>query len=307
MTDTTQDTSEMADLNNNDVSSWFQRKKDQLCRLQGNVPIPGSKPKAKKAKLKTRADECLKLSKANKESDENVAVVPDSSVMVKDKCTAVLPDNSVKAKEKCTTWMEAAQAAGVMLVPHDHEEETFEENKEVEEDIPIVEHVDKVKKRKTPKEKRTEDVKVMTDDKISESNKKTFKEAFNTDKSRLENRQVKYNRPQNFLIIMEDNINSAACTNGKLMVYGKGKICEDFFKDGINYNKAEYFVHKNVHNFEEDKKVSDGTKKVNKNAIIDAEPGCSKPVKQKKAPLSKYDIFLAQTKKASNNESSDSE
>ena len=170
VTDTTQDTSEMAD-SNNDVSSWFQRKKDQLCRLQGNVPIPGSKPKAKKAKLKTRADECLKLSKANKESDENVAVVPDSSVMVNDKCTVVLPYNSVKAKEKFATWLEVAQAAGVMLVPHYHEEETFEENKEVEEDIPIVEHVDKVKKRKTPKEKRTEDVKVMiTDDEISESN-----------------------------------------------------------------------------------------------------------------------------------------
>ena len=52
-----------------------------------------------------------------------------------------------------------------------------------------------------------------------------FKESFNTDKSRLEKRQSKYKRPQNFLLIVEDNVHSKDSgkseTGGKLMVYSR--------------------------------------------------------------------------------------
>ena len=84
------------------------------------------------------------------------------------------------------------------------------------------------------------------------------------------------------------------------MVYGKGKICDDFLNDDLKYNKDDYYVHKNVHNFEEDKKVNAAIKIVNENADINAEPGPSKQIKQKKAPLSRYDLFLDKTKKAIN-------
>ena len=97
----------------------------------------------------------------------------------------------------------------------------------------------------------------MAEETISSSNKKMFKEAWNTDKSRMEKRQVKYNKPQNFLLILEDNIHQSghdygAKTAGKLMVYGKGPIREKFLKTGIKYNLREYVMHANAHNFEVD-------------------------------------------------------
>ena len=57
------------------------------------------------------------------------------------------------------------------------------------------------KKKKTPLQYRTMQPKRMAEETISSSNKKMFKEAWNTDKSRMEKRQVKYNKPQNFLLI----------------------------------------------------------------------------------------------------------
>ena len=62
--------------------------------------------------------------------------------------------------------------------------------------------------------------------KISESEKKMFKEAFNTDKGRLEKRQIRYDRPANFLILVEDNLHQpgpgGAFTAGKMMAFGRG-------------------------------------------------------------------------------------
>ena len=113
------------------------------------------------------------------------------------------------------------------------------------------------KKKKTPLQYRTMQPKRMAEETISSSNKKMFKEAWNTDKSRMEKRQVKYNKPQNFLLILEDNIHQSghdhgAKTAGKLMVYGKGPIREKFLKTGIQYNPCEYVMHANAHNFEVD-------------------------------------------------------
>ena len=113
------------------------------------------------------------------------------------------------------------------------------------------------KKKKTHLQYRTMQPKRMAEETISSSNKKMFKEAWNTDKSRMEKRQVKYNKPQNFLLILEDNIHQSghdygAKTAGKLMVYGKGPIREKFLKTGIKYNLREYVMHANAHNFEVD-------------------------------------------------------
>ena len=41
---------------------------------------------------------------------------------------------------------------------------------------------------------------------IGEVQKKTLKEGFNTDKTRLEKRQQKLNLPQYFLILLKDNV-----------------------------------------------------------------------------------------------------
>ena len=95
----------------------------------------------------------------------------------------------------------------------------------------------KPKSRKTLKESRAEKPKVKSEDTISKVDKKTFKEAFNTDKTRLDKRQLKLGKPQNFLLLVEDNIGSAVCTSGKYMAYGRGKLAEDFFGGGIKYNQ----------------------------------------------------------------------
>ena len=64
---------------------------------------------------------------------------------------------------------------------------------------------------------------------------------------------MKYSKPKNFLLIVKDNIGCAVCTSGKYMAYRKGKIAKDFFGRGINFNKDDYYIHKNSHDFEEEK------------------------------------------------------
>ena len=51
---------------------------------------------------------------------------------------------------------------------------------------------------------------------------------------------------------MEDNVDSAVCTGGKLMVYGKGPISEKFYGEGLQFNTTDYYVHKKASDFEED-------------------------------------------------------
>ena len=55
---------------------------------------------------------------------------------------------------------------------------------------------------------------------------------------------------------MEDNVDSAACTSGKFMVYGKGNIASKFFNNSLKFNKKDFFVHKKALNFEEDSSVN---------------------------------------------------
>jgi hypothetical protein len=58
-------------------------------------------------------------------------------------------------------------------------------------------------KKVTLKERRAKAV--TKRDRITDVQKKTFKEAFNTDKTRLDKRQLKYDRPQDFLILVKDS------------------------------------------------------------------------------------------------------
>ena len=187
------------------------------------------------------------------------------------------------------SWDEVVAAAGGLLVvstdnlsDRSADDEVQADHLELSDDNGIDEEVpaDQVegngtKKKKTPLEYRTEKPKRMAGDTISNSNKKMFKESWNTDKARFEKRQVKYNKPQNFLLILEDNIHQAgqeqsAKTAGKLMVYDKGAIKENFLKYGIKYDPLKYVMHANAHNFEVeevgDQEIDDGEVKKKKKA-----------------------------------------
>ena len=78
--------------------------------------------------------------------------------------------------------------------------------------------------------------------KLTESEKKMFKEAFNTDKTRLEERHAKYDKPANFLILVEDNVHQAgpcgAGTAGMTMVYGRGKLMDQFLGEGVKHDST---------------------------------------------------------------------
>ena len=115
------------------------------------------------------------------------------------------------------------------------------------------------KKNKTPKEYRKAEAKKVIGTKVKEEHKKMFKETFNTDKSRLDKRQTKLNLPQDFVIIMLDNVHkvdsdgkSKSKTAGKYMVYAKGTCKDKFLGDGIKYSKDQFYVHKNNYDFEEE-------------------------------------------------------
>ena len=182
-------------------------------------------------------------------------------------------ENKVESDARQKTWQEAAREAGIILHIDEEKPESVEEVSYINtaEEVKVEEKF--IGKRKKPKESRTE-TKIMTEDKVSESNKKTFKEAFNTDKSRLEKRQSKYSKPQNFLLILQDNVGSAACTSGKLMVYGKGNVAERFLKEGVKYNSEEFFFHQTTHNFSENMEIKHTVKKGDENNKPDqAMPG----------------------------------
>ena len=103
--------------------------------------------------------------------------------------------------------------------------------------------------KKSLKEMRTEQVKRKGSSvKITESEKKMFKEAFNTDKARLEKRHAKYDRPANFLLLVEDNVHQTgpcgAATAGMVMVYGKGKLMEQYLGKGVKHDPEQFYIHK---------------------------------------------------------------
>ena len=115
---------------------------------------------------------------------------------------------------------------------------------------------------------------------------------------------MKYGKPQDFLILVKDNIESAVCTSGKYMVYGRGELAQDFFGGKLKYNEENFYVHKNHHNFEEDKTVAEKPKKnvdisqeeQEKEAeIVEAPTNVTNAKEKKKVaekPLTKYDIHL---------------
>ena len=109
---------------------------------------------------------------------------------------------------------------------------------------------------------------------LSKFDKKNFKEAFITDKSRFLKRQSKYNRSKSFLILMEDNIHSIGSgseTAGMIMAYGGGPLKEKFLKGEIRYNPNEYFIHANATDF--------------KRELPDVDPSQEVPTNQKKRRL----------------------
>ena len=156
-------------------------------------------------------------------------------------------------KSKPTSWRDAAAAAGVLTFAAANDGVFHQQNG----------GGDIVKtKRKTPKQNRTAPMKRKLDTaKFTESEKKMFKEAFNTDKSRLEKRQTRYDRPANFLILVEDNLHQpkpgGAFTAGKMMAFGRGPIMDKFLGGGVKHNSAEYFVHANTFDFTEKEIVDD--------------------------------------------------
>ena len=114
------------------------------------------------------------------------------------------------------------------------------------------------KLKKTPKESRTEAPKRKAEgEPLTNSEKKVFKESFNTDKARLAKRQVKFNRAANFLILVEDNVQEgAALTAGKIMAFGRGPLKESFLSEGIRFNAQHFHMHANTYDFT--KEIVDG-------------------------------------------------
>ena len=153
-----------------------------------------------------------------------------------------------KAEKRTLSWSETLRAAGVVAMTTD--------------DQPRCEISDEPKKKKkTPKEYRLEAPKKKNDSVITLSDKKQFKEGFNTDKARFLKRQLKYKRSQNFLILVEDNIHTvgSGCeTAGMVMAFGAGELKQRFLTEGIKYSKSDYYIHANATDFkrEHPKKIS---------------------------------------------------
>ena len=162
------------------------------------------------------------------------------------------------------SWAEAAKAAGVLVLSS---QEQFDE-------VIIETAPKKSVTKKTPKEYQLEEPKKKASSILSKFDKKNFKEAFITDKSRFLKRQPKYNRSKNFLILMEDNIHSVGSgseTAGMIMAYGGGPLKEKFLKGEIRYNPNEYFIHANATDF--------------KRELPDVDPSQEVPTNQKKRRL----------------------
>ena len=139
--------------------------------------------------------------------------------------------------------------------PVTHEEEEAEES-----DIDVTDNNTEPKVKKvTLKERRA---KLVTKKlKITNVHKKTFKEAFNADKTRLDKRQIKFDREQDFLILVKDNIHEkvpgGAQTAGKYLVYGKGRAKDMFLNQGLKYTKEGFYMHSNNQDFREEEVMID--------------------------------------------------
>ena len=97
--------------------------------------------------------------------------------------------------------------------------------------------------------------------KITNVYKKTFKDAFNADKTRLDKRQIKFDREQDFVILVKDNVHEkvpgGAQTAAKYLVYGKGSAKDMFLNQGLKYNKEVFYMHSNNQDFREEEVMID--------------------------------------------------
>lgn len=299
---------------------FLRRKAEELKekgvgRLQGTHPVPGTK-----SRIESTSDDTPARKKLRQDMEDRVVKVARRRlhVEVKEQVEVEVQnvDNTMEQspKEKCEDWVKKAAESGYLFVPapeEDIDDNVQDENETLpleklrtkEAETPIVDSGkdSKFKSRKTPKESRTEKPKIKPQELISKVDKKTFKEAFNTDKTRLDKRQVKYSKPKDFLLIVKDNIGSAVCTSGKYMAYGRGKIAEDFYGEGVKFNKDDYYIHKNPQNFEEEKcaeKMSENEEDIlEEEQEEEAHPNVTKE-KEKivSKPLTKYDLHLLATK-----------
>ena len=187
-------------------ADWFIKKKEQL-RQMGSHPVPGTKRREevrrsgrKRKKLCSRKGEklCLRNMKL-----QDLVAASDGLLVMKDVVVEGLQvGDGVGDKPPGPGGPLGVQPAGP---------EGEDGNQHlVAEDA----------KKKTPLQYWLEQPTSMTEEKISNFNKqKKFKE------SRLEKRQVKYRKAQNFL---EDNIHQGgergAKTEGKLMTFGRGAL-----------------------------------------------------------------------------------
>lgn len=196
-----------------------------------------------------------------------------------------------KAKATASSWREVAAAAGVTLVEAG---ENLEQNDDILQ-----------KKKKTLKEMRTASVKrKQSTGKITESEKKLFKEAFNTDKTRLDKRHAKYNKKPNFLLLVEDNVHEAgpcgAGTAGMTMAYGRGPLMEQYLGKGVKYDQTHTFIHNNTFDFqrrEVAQKVDTGDGGV---AELEGrgQIAAKKSTLELAAQPTKYDLFLQASREA---------
>ena len=203
-------------------------------------------------------------------------------------------DKKDRTTRKVLSWMETAARAGVLTsVTRINEEES---NCTA---MPLL------KKKKTAKQYRLTSPKVKENLKITPSDKKMFKESFNTDKSRLEKRQSKYNLPPNCLLIVEDNIHSKDSgkseTGGKLMVYSRGNLKAQFLGEGIKYNEKDFYIHANTTDFTREivkEIIGDEVESSREDVVEGREEEPKEKDNQKMSrPPTKYDLYLEASRK----------
>ena len=175
------------------------------------------------------------------------------------------------------TWLQTAAAAGVLAMVREGEALG-------EEELPS-------KKKKTPKQLRSQEPKVIPEGrKLTMAEKKLFKEGFLTDKGRLHKRQKKFNKPANFILIMPDNVlGSGAPSSGKYMMFAEGELKESFLQGRLKFDKENYYVHANHFDFKEEKPdlVERNTVKDNKKSRSKTASPKSKEASPKKKRLRK--------------------
>ena len=277
------------------TGEWLRRKREQLSRLndknkenQGTPPGPvlsSSSTPISRGQMLVRASQKNNVLR-NLQSNVRSRSVLSSHVDEEDERRNSVEQESNESEflgncqetqdTQQRSWEEVVSACGGVFISGNLGE-TEKEPEEEENTVEITTERDsagenadcdntdnlacqRTRKKKTPKEYRLAQPRVLAgaDSKISKNSRKLFKEAFNTDKARLNKRQPKFKRERDFLLIMRDNIHEAgleqsAQSAGKYMAFGVGKIKDQFLTDGIKYDKKDFVMHKNSHDFAVDK------------------------------------------------------